>query len=287
MRIILSRKGFDSTYGGVPSPIHTPTGEMYSLPIPENPPREHNVRYSDIRFGSHTAGAIVSDLTGGKISSDSQAHLDPDLNRDCLDRPHGWMPAFGQASAAERHLQNNAVQAGDVFLFYGWFREVQKVNGIYQYNHGAPNIHVIFGWLQVGRRICLDDYEHVPPWAHSHPHGQPPKHHALDSIYISNEQLRIPGEKRVIPGAGVFKTFHPQLQLTARGASRSLWKLPLWLFPGEDKPNLTYHQNAARWHKTNDSTLLQTVSRGQEFVLDGDRHPEAIEWLSSLLRLSQ
>ena len=32
MKLILSRKGFDSTAGGVASPIF-PGGEMYSLPI--------------------------------------------------------------------------------------------------------------------------------------------------------------------------------------------------------------------------------------------------------------
>jgi len=33
MKLILSRKGFDSTYGGYPSPI-LPDGTLLSLPIP-------------------------------------------------------------------------------------------------------------------------------------------------------------------------------------------------------------------------------------------------------------
>ena len=36
MKIILSRKGFDSSCGGVASPI-LPGGEIVSLPIPERP----------------------------------------------------------------------------------------------------------------------------------------------------------------------------------------------------------------------------------------------------------
>ena len=35
MKIILSRKGFDSGYGGMPSPI-LPNGIMLSMPIPSN-----------------------------------------------------------------------------------------------------------------------------------------------------------------------------------------------------------------------------------------------------------
>jgi hypothetical protein len=34
MKLILSRKGFDSSTGGIPSPIF-PDGRMVSLPIPD------------------------------------------------------------------------------------------------------------------------------------------------------------------------------------------------------------------------------------------------------------
>ena len=44
MRIILSRKGFDSANGGYPSPI-MPDGRMVSLPIPE---QETDVKYSQL-----------------------------------------------------------------------------------------------------------------------------------------------------------------------------------------------------------------------------------------------
>ena len=36
MKLIFSRKGFDSSAGGIPSPI-LPDGRMISLPIPANP----------------------------------------------------------------------------------------------------------------------------------------------------------------------------------------------------------------------------------------------------------
>ncbi len=37
-RVILSRKGVDSAAGGRPSPI-LPDGRLFSLPIPQRPPR--------------------------------------------------------------------------------------------------------------------------------------------------------------------------------------------------------------------------------------------------------
>src|SRR5215470_7476831 len=72
MKIILSRKGFDASVGKVASPIFP-------------------------------SGALVNDLTGGKIKPDTHAHLDPDLNKASIPRLAGWRPVFGQAGAAERH----------------------------------------------------------------------------------------------------------------------------------------------------------------------------------------
>ena len=40
MKLILSRKGFDSQSGGCPSPIF-PNGTLYSLPIPYDPIRNY------------------------------------------------------------------------------------------------------------------------------------------------------------------------------------------------------------------------------------------------------
>ncbi len=44
MKLVLSRKGFDASNGGVASPI-LPDGTMCSLPIPD---RNSSVRFSDL-----------------------------------------------------------------------------------------------------------------------------------------------------------------------------------------------------------------------------------------------
>src|SRR5258707_3970911 len=141
VKIILSRKGFDASVGKAASPIF-PSGELCSLPIPEPGPGGHAKRYEEIRIGSQSLGTIVNDLTEGKVKPDSLAHLDPDLNMASVPRLANWKPVFRQAGAAARHLLNHGVKEGDVFVFYGWFRQVEQVAGRYRYLKSAADMHV-------------------------------------------------------------------------------------------------------------------------------------------------
>jgi len=284
MKIILSRKGFDSGIGKVPSPIF-PSGDMCSLPIPESLPSRHSKRYREIRAGALSLGTIVSDVTGGRVKPTVYAHLDPDLNPLSILRPKNWRPIFGQAGVAEKHLQNQGVQEGDIFVFYGWFRQVERVSGTYRYVPNAPDLHVIFGWLQVEQRLPIDFLSDIPVWALEHPHCKPRKYRDLDSLYISTSHLYLPERDVCLPGAGVFSQFAPELCLTAPLQSRSVWRLPQWFYPRHPNTSLSYHGDPNRWKRDGETVLLQSVSRGQEFVLDCQEYPEAIEWLSQLLCL--
>lgn len=59
MKIILSRKGFDSSNGGCASPIF-PDGRLVSLPIPaSNAPAD----FSDVGFDGLNIGQVVADLS--------------------------------------------------------------------------------------------------------------------------------------------------------------------------------------------------------------------------------
>ena len=283
MKIILSRKGFDSSLGKVPSPIF-PSGELCSLPIPESMPDSCSTRYEEIKVGDRSLGAIVNDLTQGKIKGDARAHLDPDLNIDSIPRQGNWKPVFGQAGAAESHLQNKGVKEGDVFVFYGWFRKVEQVAGIYRYVKDAPDLHVIFGWLQIERRIPVNNRQEIPSWALDHPHCKRTKYSKIDSIYISSDQMKLPNVVINKPGAGVFQRFDPALCLTAPGMLRSTWRLPRWFYPDEEKSSLSYHNSLSRWRIEKDYVLLNSVGRGQEFVLDCQEYPEAVNWLTGMLR---
>ena len=125
MKIVLSRKGFDSSSGGVASPI-LPDGRLIPLPIPaKNDPHS----YDQITINGIPLGPLVEQLTAGRIERTSRCHLDPDLETSSVPRPAGWRPAFGQIKAAQKHLEANNVGIGDLFLFYGWFRAVKEISG--------------------------------------------------------------------------------------------------------------------------------------------------------------
>ena len=58
MKVILSRKGFDSQYGGMPSPI-LPDGTMLSLPIPS---KDDNIKYSDLNWNGKSYYDLIHEL---------------------------------------------------------------------------------------------------------------------------------------------------------------------------------------------------------------------------------
>jgi len=280
MKLILSRKGFDSSAGGVPSPI-MPDGRIVSLPIPD---KHSPILYSEIKFNKYSISKIVSDLTKGLIPSHFRAHLDPDLVPESLSRMPEWRPLFGQTGAAQQHLRNNAVGPGDLFLFFGLFRQVTHLNGSYVWMKGTRPLHLIWGWLQIEKFLELGGTQpNGFEWATYHPHF-----HRNDNdqnvVYIANQYLKIEGiRSRKIPGGGVFPYFAQSLVLTAHSANNaSTWELPDWIYPDGKKP-LTYHLNPERWRRIGSRTELRAAPRGQEFVLDCDYYPEAIKWIITLL----
>ncbi|HZR33771.1 MAG TPA: hypothetical protein VFA75_00245 [Nevskia sp.] len=285
MKIILSRKGFDSSFGGIPSPI-LPDGRLLTFPIPS---AADAYRFSDLDWPDVDPGPLLSDLSGGRFRLSSRIHLDPDLHRPAAARPPGWRPALGQTGAAQSHLAAQGVGAGDCFLFFGWHREVERGPRGWRYKPRSPHLHLIFGWLEVGevlpivgrREACLAEH----PWISAHPHLQRPDHYTdpRNTLYVA------PPVSRFAPpaaGGGLFRQLRPQCQLTAAGASRSVWQLPAWFRPQGGAPPLTYHANPDLWLADGDHVRLRSVAKGQEFVLHADLYPEAEPWLADLVRSS-
>jgi hypothetical protein len=282
-RIILSRKGFDSTptSGGAASPI-LPSKEMWSLPIPERKPLVDPIKFADVTTPHGNLGTIVSNLTHETIKESDEVHLDPDLYQGSLSpRPDGWGPLFGQAGAAEGHLRKQRVEEGDLFLFYGWFRNVTHVAGNLTYERNDPGRHIIFGWLQVGRRVDSINAPRLLPWAYQHPHYRRSGYAKRDSIYVSVPHLFIEGVGRDIPGAGLFMKYGDDLCLSADAELKSVWCLPGW-FIGKEGIKLTYHPKPT-YSTKGDQVYLQTKSPGQEFVLDCKYYPKALEWAAGLI----
>jgi len=280
MKIIFSRKGFDSTYGKVASPIF-PDGKILSFPIPS---KQSNIRYDDIKFQAQSLVSLIYQLTRGRIKPEYKAHLDPDLRREALDRPRGWKPSLGQVGSAQGHLEKQGIKKGDLFLFYGWFHEVLYENNKWVYRYEAPDFHMIFGWMQIGE-ICPADpgllQKHKWLAYHPHFHGVWNKN---NTIYIATDYLNVGQTKTRLPGAYGFKCFHPELQLTASEKSRSVWSLPKWFYPKGRRCALTYNTNPENWEVFDDRVELKT-KRGQEYVFDTSDYPEAINWLNRLFEL--
>lgn len=279
MKLILSRKGFDGSAGGGPSPI-LPDGRLVPLPIPD---ADSPVRYGELRLGGLDAGRLVGELSAGRWGARHGAHLDPDLDARALpSRPPRWRPLFGQSGAAQAHLRRRGVGVGDLFLFFGWFRPTEwRAGGGIAWARRARERHVLFGWLQVGRVHRVGPgTPNALPYAVGHPHLHGARG-PLNTLYVARDRMRLPGLPAGLPGAGLFETYRRDLCLTAPDTGRrSLWRLPRWWSPRGRGSALSYHGRPSRWSCSGRHVRLHSVGRGQEFVLDLADYPEAIPWIA-------
>lgn len=276
MKLILSRKGVDSSAGGFASPVF-PDGRMLSIAIPD---KRSVLRYRDLR-GPEKIGLLVRHLSNGRVTGSDAVHLDPDLCANSLDRRDAFQPLFGQCGAAQSHLASHGVSAGDIFLFFGWFRQVEFYKKRWRYVSGAPDQHVIYGWLQIDKVVAVAEIgaSELKKSAVNHPHC-----HGVfsgsNTIYSATKKLSL---KPRLPGAGVFRDYHEPLCLTTGGRSRSIWQLPSWMHPQGRASALSYHTDPKRWSSCSDDLVeLRSAARGQEFVLDLDHYPEGTAWLKEL-----
>ena len=207
MKIVFSRKGFDSGSGRGPSPIVD--GRPISLPIPDTK-NLSRTSYRDLGLGE-----LATKASGGTVNSDTLCHHDPMFldNGTCV---------FGQFGGQVTLLENAGVSVGDVFLFFGWFR-----------GEGQPDHHRIFGYLEVEEILRLDgadeaNIERFRSIDHPHAigfHGSDRK----DTLYIGKGQTA--------------RTASPKLLLTEPGRTRTNWLVPEWL---RDVGLSSHHKNW-RW----------------------------------------
>ncbi|SDW98437.1 Nmad3 family putative nucleotide modification protein [Marinobacter mobilis] len=279
MRLILSRKGFDSSAGGCPSPLF-PDGSVYALPIPDARSR---IRYREIRHQGLNVADLVAGLSGDCKRRGQGAHLDPDLIAAAYPREPGWRPLLGQSGAAQSHLRNQGVGVGDLFLFFGLFRAAEKVGRQWRFVKGSKAFHGFWGWLQVGQIVTVDQLApEALPWVRYHPHlhGEADPNNTL---YLAAERLQVAGAEGDLPGAGIFRRMSDGHRLTATAApSPTHWQLPTGFFPGAGRVPLSYHHNPDRWQLDDAVCHLKAAARGQEFVLDMAAYPDLKSWLAGL-----
>ncbi len=275
MKVIFSRKGFDSQFGGFPSPI-LPDGRLISLPIPN---KRDSVTYSDLllRDGGNyfdlmmgLKGRVKYDNTWNDLTSSTGCHLDPDLYRDVIPRNNGWKPIFGQMDAAQTHLENEGVKEGDVFLFYGTFRLTEYLDGRLKFVRNDAPKHIIFGYLQIGKILKVDEKQKCPSWMENHPHTTERRRKAKkNTIYVATDYLSWNSK---LNGAGTF-LFDDRLVLTKNGFSKSRWGLSD-IFK---QVKISCHTDK-NWKPEG---YFQTNGIGQEFVVHADNQVE--KWVKDLI----
>ena len=221
MKVILSRKGFDGSNGGMPSLI-MPNGDMVSMPIPS--PGDADA-YDDLFYGEKSYRQILRELRGSFKAR--KCHLDPDLEQlRRAKRIRGWKPAFGQIGAAASHLENAiGISPGDLFLFFGNFHCVEEHDGRYRYVHRSGDFYrdhdlqVIWGYLQIGE--VIRDPERIRkeyPW---HPHaGKRRLLQATNMLIIPRKHLSFAPSR---PGCGILP-YSRERVLTKRNGNKATWK---------------------------------------------------------------
>lgn len=300
-KIIFSRKGFDSSFGGSPSPI-LEDGTIVSFPIPANTTcNDYDIRFKHLKPMGIDLGKLIDDLAvptkrrkdhqiqdTGKIGSNDLAHLDPDICYSAFpDRKVGWRGLFGQCAAAQGHLRNQEVREGDLFLFYGLYRKVLLINGHYEYNRMSRPIHLIWGWMQIDDIVDIKGEQDAKafkyPWAKYHPHYCFEKHPKNNTIYVAKEHLDIEDTNlKDVKGYGVFEIYDEQLQLTDPDYDKtSYWRLPDWMYT-QDKPCSISYNAKREWKLENGYARLKAYTRGQEYVYDCQGKRQVKEWLNKL-----
>ena len=220
MKIILSRKGFDSSNGGIASPIMEDK-TLISFPIPSN----DTDRFEDLVYRGQSYAKILQDLNYKEDPKYPNCHVDPDLEtgrrRVEID---GWCPVFGQVSASATYLMKNVkVEPGDLFLFFGNYHKVKYADGKYQYTkktgdfYSDNDLQVIWGYMQVGNIIRDPEEQRKYHW---HPHSAGELVTTKSNVmFVASDRLSFNGD---LPGAGTL-TFREDRVLTAKHCNTATW----------------------------------------------------------------
>ena len=292
MKVIFSRKGFDSKYGGNCSPI-MPDQRLISLPIPVGR-REIGIGYDQIFVDlrqRYSYKDLMDDL--GIFADPEGCHFDPDLRTSALKRKPNWKQLFGQSDGSRTHLiDTEKVGDNDLLLFFGTFRRTyvnQNGNLTFEPDHSR---HIIFGYMLIDTywdlgKLGIDQFKLDNPdkeWAFDHPHfSDAYKNTKKNVVFVPQSQF-----SSVKKGAGVFK-YNEKLCLTKEGYQKRNWEL-LNIFDPKYM-RISNHQDENRFrHINNDNILLQTVDVGQEFVVTPrDKSSEKLleEWVTELIEKSE
>ena len=280
MKVILSRKGFDSANGGIASPIFE-DGTMLSFPIPSKDHDKDKIAYEELTCNKILLNELLENLG---YRGDKYCHLDPDLDSTRRVVPvKGWKPAFGQINQSASYLINNQIVSGDLFLFFGNFRHVVKSHGKYKFAHRNNNsaddpyygkeMQVIWGYLQVGE-IISDPKEQEKFFWHPHACEKRLFKEKNNLIFTAAERLSFAPQ---MPGYGIF-SYDKKRVLTMPGKTKATWKKQKAY--DVDNINKIYNRDSKRKNSAKDPKGIYYAGIWQELVLKDNKDSE--NWAKSI-----
>jgi hypothetical protein len=155
-------------------------------------------------------------------------------------------------------------------IFFYWFKEAELINEKYKFKKRAKDLHIIYGYLQIG-----DIYtNNFPTWLKYHPHS---KYETIDNncIFVASEKLSLDNDYN---GYDVFK-FNTDLILTKNGETKSKWDLPDFF----KDVTITHHNKSS--FKEN---YFQSANIGQEFIIDCNdnviNYDNIINWVKNIIK---
>lgn len=276
MKVIFSRKGFDSSYGGFPSIIlpEEMESKMISFPIPETNPKGYGKKAEDIKFVLKKQNLSLKEIfeqlgidekinipstPARKGLNNTVFHFDPELQEVENMRSYA---AFGQSDKASSHLLSHGLDKGDVFLFFGSFKKTFFENNKITYDSAMYDIHAIWGYM------IVDDIVHVKNIDESL--GKYPD--ITTHLHYKNKNIEN-GENIIICGSR-FGTFNydDKYRLTKLGYSKTSWELPEFF----KNANISYCNTVIK------PSRFKTAAIGQEFIVTNFDDPKMKEWLINL-----
>lgn len=265
MRVVLSRKGFDSVAGGGASPIMG-DGRMVSMPIPEpeSTAAPDGPTFEDTMVtGSEPITYAKLGEQCGLPKATGPAHVDPDLVPGARPRLEGWRASLGQANNAASHLRNQNVGPGDLFVFFGLYAPLGP-GGLRRDDW----FHALWGYLQVDQVLDLHARPSIPDWlaGHSHLSAGAMATYWRNLLYVARERLDFAPDQ---PGWGVFN-YQTDLRLTPAGATTRT-ELELQAFFGPDAGTTVTYLPGHLWSDIGGGRVrVEFCGNKQEMVCTGN-----------------
>ena len=134
---------------------------------------------------------LLKESSVKSVTLENYCHFDPLLTEE--------IGIFGQASSSQTELKKQKVNTGDLFLFFGWFKQFSKK---------GKNLHHIFGWLQIDE--VIEGSKHIKSYLdkvgmiHTHGFGDVSRY-SNNTIYIGKRNLTYRNKKLKNRGHGLFK----------------------------------------------------------------------------------